>query len=119
MNKEKKLYNLSSFGFAVKEARSSGKITREQLAEKLGISVRHLAQIENKGQHPSFQVFYELATMFDISVDQYFYPARNKGYSTKQRQMISTIEQMEDDDLDVLKATANALEAKKSKGLKP
>lgn len=119
MNKDKNLYNLSSFGMAVKEARTNGKITRDQLAEKLGISVRHLAQIENKGQHPSFQVFYELATMFNISVDQYFYLNRNQGYTTKQRQVISIVEQMADDDLDVVNATAIALETRKSKTPKP
>lgn len=119
MNKDKILFDLSSFGKAVKEARTNSKITREQLSEKLGISVRHLAQIENKGQHPSFQVFYELATMFNISVDQYIYPNRNQSYTTKQRQAISIIEQMADDDLDVVNATAIALETRKLKTSKP
>ena len=30
---------------------------------------------------PSFNTFYQMVTMFDISVDQYFYPSKNKGLS--------------------------------------
>lgn len=36
------------------------------------ISPRYLANIENKGQQPSLQIFYELVTRYDISVDQFF-----------------------------------------------
>lgn len=38
------------------------------------IAPRYLVSIENEGQHPSLQVFYELVTFFDISVDQFFFP---------------------------------------------
>lgn len=37
------------------------------------ISPRYLANIENKGQQPSLQIFYELVTRYDISVDQFFF----------------------------------------------
>ena len=36
--------------------------------------------IENKGQHPSFNLFFQLVTMFDISVDQFFYTEEHRGY---------------------------------------
>ena len=36
-----------------------------------------IADIENIRKHPSFQLFHDLVTMFNISVDEYFYPAKN------------------------------------------
>lgn len=41
------------------------------------ISPRYLANIENKGQQPSLQIFYELVTRYDISVDQFFFPDKS------------------------------------------
>jgi len=35
------------------------------------ISPRYLANIENKGQHPSLQIFFELVRRYHISVDQF------------------------------------------------
>lgn len=35
------------------------------------ISPRYLANIENKGQHPSLQIFFELIQRYHISVDQF------------------------------------------------
>lgn len=47
------------------------------------ISPRYLANIENKGQQPSLQIFYELVTRYDISVDQFFSQInQRKRYTT-------------------------------------
>ena len=43
------------------------------VAELVGKTDRTIMNIENKGQHPSFNLFFKLVTMFDISVDQFFY----------------------------------------------
>ena len=37
------------------------------------ISPRYLANIENKGQHPSLQIFFELMQRYHISVDQFLF----------------------------------------------
>jgi transcriptional regulator with XRE-family HTH domain len=51
---------------------------REQLADVMELAPRYIMSIENKGQHPSFQVFYKLklVSLFDISVDRYLFPDR-------------------------------------------
>lgn len=61
-------YDFKAFGQTIKEARKAKGISRNQLADRLNI-----ASIENSGQHPSLQIFYELVTFFDISVDQIFF----------------------------------------------
>ena len=43
------------------------------VVELVGKTDRTIMNIENKGQHPSFNLFFKLVTMFDISVDQFFY----------------------------------------------
>ncbi len=41
-------------------------------AEVVDLAPRYVASIENSGQHPSLQSFYELVTLLDVSVDQFF-----------------------------------------------
>lgn len=64
-------FDFRELGQAIMNAREKQRITREELAEKLGISARHLQSVEKEGQHPSFQLFIQLVSMFHISVDQY------------------------------------------------
>ena len=69
MKQNKVKYDFTAFGQAIKEARKAKGISRNQLADKLNIAPRYIASIENSGQHPSLQIFYELVTLLDISVD--------------------------------------------------
>ncbi len=55
--------------------------TQAYVAELVGKTDRTIMNIENKGQHPSFNLFFKLVTMFDISVDQFFY-RKNSGTNT-------------------------------------
>lgn len=61
-------FDFMPIGQAIKKAREAKGITREQLAKQLDYAARHMQSIENEGQHPSFQLFTQLVTMFDISV---------------------------------------------------
>ena len=67
-------FDFMELGQAIQDAREKQRITREELAEELGISARHLQSIEKEGQNPSFPLFIQLVTMFHISVDQYIHP---------------------------------------------
>ena len=57
------------YGAAIKAGRTKQKESRNKAADALFISPRYLANIENKGQHPSVQVFLELMSRYHISVD--------------------------------------------------
>lgn len=70
--KEKPL-DTRPFGQALKEERLKRNLTRSTVAEMLNIAPRYLMAIENDGQHPSLQVFYNLASLFEISVDKFFF----------------------------------------------
>ncbi len=49
-------------------------LTREQVGALIEIDPRYLTNIENKGQHPSIQVLYDLVSLLDVSVDEFFLP---------------------------------------------
>ena len=76
------LYDFKAFGAAIKAARKEYGESRKKVSDELYISPRYLANIENKGQQPSLQVFYDLVTRYHISVDQFFFPNSNAEKST-------------------------------------
>jgi transcriptional regulator with XRE-family HTH domain len=109
-------FDFSSFGQAIKNARENKGWTREQLAQEVDLAPRYIMSIENKGQHPSFQVFYELVTLFDISVDQFFYPRKNIEKTTLRRQLDSQLDKLDETDLIIVDATVTGIrEAKEAK----
>ena len=69
MRKKEDKYDFRAFGLAIKEARMKQSLTREQVGTMIEIDPRYLTNIENKGQHPSLQVFYDLVSLLNISVD--------------------------------------------------
>ena len=56
--------DFKSYGAAIKAGRTKQKESRNKAADALFISPRYLANIENKGQHPSVQVFLELMSRY-------------------------------------------------------
>ncbi len=112
MHKEDK-YDFSTFGQAIKKARESKGWTREQLAQEVDLAPRYIMYIENRGQHPSFQVFYKLVTFFDISVDQFFYPHKDVEKTTLRRQLDSQLDKLDETDLIIVAATAKGIQEAK------
>ena len=115
MRKKEKHYDFQPVGQAIKEARTKQGITREQLAERLDMAVRYLADIENIGQHTSLEYFHELVTMFNISVDQFFYPNVKVVKSTRRRQVDDLLDNLDDNDLIIVESTINGIT--KAKGI--
>ena len=81
-------YDFKAFGEAIKAARTGRKESRKQVSDEMYISPRYLANIENKGQHPSLQIFFELMLRYNISVDQFLSdkPAEKKQEEVKAAQ---------------------------------
>lgn len=71
-------YDFKAFGEAIKAARKGRKESRKKVCDEMYISPRYLANIENKGQHPSVQIFFELMLRYDISVDQFLFRKRKR-----------------------------------------
>ena len=67
--KETHTFDFRPLGLAIREARERAGLSRNDLGDKVFYGERHIADIENTGSHPSFQLFHDLVTMFNISVD--------------------------------------------------
>lgn len=109
MKQEKIKYDFKAFGQAIKAARKAKGISRNQLAEQMNIAPRYIASIENSGQHPSLQIFYELVTLLDVSVDQFFFPNKEANKSTQRRQLDSLLDDISDKGLRIVTATAREI----------
>ena len=114
MKREVARFDFKAFGQAIKAARKAKGISRNQLADKMNIAPRYIASIENSGQHPSLQIFYELVTLLDVSVDQFFFPNKETDKSTQRRQLETLLDSMDNKDLTVITATAKAIQEVKN-----
>lgn len=114
MSKEK--YDFTAFGQAIKEARLKRGWTRDELAQKIDLAPRYIMSIENNGQHPSFQVFVTLMTLFNISIDPFIFPDKPNEKSTRRRQLDAALDELSEQDYIVITATAKGLrEAKEAR----
>lgn len=109
MSPKTELFDFVPIGQAIKKAREEKGITREQLAETLDLSTRHLQSIENEGQHPSFQLFVQLVTMFDISADQYIFPDKCTDHTTIRKQIDAILDTFDNKELVIIEGTARAI----------
>ena len=87
------------------------------MCDEMYISPRYLANIENKGQHPSVQIFFELMLRYDISVDQFLFSEKEAEKSTQRRQLDTLLDtlldSMEKKDLTIITATAKGIQEAK------
>lgn len=61
-------------GAAIQQARAKKGYTQEQLAEILGISLIHLANIEGGRRNPSVPLLFQMMELLDFSVDALVFP---------------------------------------------
>ena len=109
MRKKEDKYDFRAFGLAIKEARKKQKLTREQVGAMIEIDPRYLTNIENKGQHPSLQVLYDLVSLLNVSVDEFFLPSDSLAKSSKRRQLESKIDNFTDADLVIMESVADGI----------
>jgi len=113
---QKEKHDMTAFGQAVKEAREKQGLSREKLAEMLDLSPRYLMYIETRGQHPSLQKLFEIATLFHISIDQFFFEDTSGSRTTHRRQLDAMLDGMDEKELSVITATVKAMQGAKDTG---
>ena len=116
MRKKEDKYDFRALGLAIKEARKKQGLTREQVGAMIEIDPRYLTNIENKGQHPSLQVLYDLVSLLNVSVDEFFLPASSQVKSTKRRQLENKIDNFTDADLVIMESVADGIVKSKEVG---
>ena len=84
-------------------------LTREQVGALIEIDPRYLTNIENKGQHPSIQVLYDLVSLLHVSVDGFFLPANDLVKSTRRLQVEKLMDNFTDRELALMEALDNGI----------
>ena len=107
--KETHTFDFRPLGLAIREARERAGLSRNDLGNKVFYGERHIADIENVGSHPSFQLFHDLVTMFNISVDEYFYPPEKVDKSTARRQIETALDLLSDNELKIIQGTIDGI----------
>ena len=98
-------FDFTPIGQAIKKAREARGMTREQLSGIIGYAPRHIQSIENEGQYPSIELFIQLITMFDVSVDEYIFPDNEVKKSSVRRRLDAQLDNLDDKELDRLQLT--------------
>ena len=106
--KSERKFDFRPMGLAIKKAREKKGMTQEQLADIIGRDTRTVMYHENDGQHPSLDIFYQLATMFDLSVDEYFYPDMGADEAAKKRINIQ-LNSLNESELRLVEGIINAI----------
>src|SRR5699024_11124142 len=109
MRKKEDKYDFRAFGLTIKEARTKQGLTREQAGASIEIDPRYLTNIENKGQHPSIQVIYDLVSLLNVSVDEFFLTASDVTKSSRRRQLEKQLDSLTDRDLIILQRVADGI----------
>lgn len=109
MRKKEDKYDFRAFGLAIKEARKKQGLTREQVGAMIEIDPRYLTNIENKGQHPSLQVLYDLVSLLNVSVDEFFLSSDSLAKNSRRRQLESKIDNFTDADLVIMESVADGI----------
>ena len=109
MRKKEDKYDFRALGLAIKEARKKQGLTREQVGAMIEIDPRYLTNIENKGQHPSLQVLYDLVSLLNVPVDEFFLSSDSLVKSSRRRQLESKIDNFTDADLVIMESVADGI----------
>ena len=112
IKQDKRRFDFHDIGLAIKRAREASGMTQEQLAYIVDRAPRTIMYNENDGQHPSLNTFYQMVTMFDISVDQYFYPSKNKGSECRKR-IDAMLGSLDEKELKIVEAMIQAMKVAK------
>jgi transcriptional regulator with XRE-family HTH domain len=110
-----KQFDFTPIGAAIKSARERRGWAREYLAELLDVTASHLKTVENSGKNPGFQLFYKLVTLFDISVDAYFFPTEESNKTSLRLQVDMLLDDCEEDALYIVKSTVGGIAEARAK----
>lgn len=76
---------IKTLGTVIRDAREGQGLSQAALAEKLGIDVRTIINIENFRGNPKFEILYPLITTLRIPADRIFYPGTDALGNVKQQ----------------------------------
>lgn len=89
-------------GELVEKAREKKHLSREALAEQLGITDRHLFSIERENKTPSYRVLKKLVYTLEVPPEEIFYPGK-QSHSSGQTALIRAISRLNESEQAIIK----------------
>ena len=99
-------FNLKLMGFRVSTQRRQLKITQEELAEKVGVSVKHISAIETGRSKPNIQLLYDIASTLNVTIDYFTLGIVKKNNF---EEIEEYLRECTEDELAIIKMLAKAL----------
>lgn len=96
-------------GRAMRDARLCEGWTQDEVAEKLGIEQPYYQRLESSGRYPSVELFYKIVRLFQLSVDEFFFPDVKPVKSGRRRRLDALLGRLEEDELLVVESTIKGL----------
>ena len=105
------------FAATLRAARLNRKLTQEELAEKVGLSLRYITSLESSKKKPSFITLFKLVRFLGLDVNKIFYPenAGNEAEDTPVARLSRLLLQCDDREIRALTAQVEALISDKGK----
>ena len=107
--KNKFKLNFMPIGQDIKQAREARGMTREQLSDIIDYVPRHIQALENEGQTPSVDLLFQLAKMFDVSLDRHVFKSRNTAKTSMRKRVDTLLDKLTDKELIIIEAAARGI----------
>lgn len=102
-------FDFHALGREIKRKRKNRGWTQEYLAQLLDRTPRSIMYMENRGQHPSLNVLFKIATLLEISIDQFFFPAKCSMEDECRKHIDRMLSSMDERELAIMEATAEGI----------
>jgi len=102
-------FDFHALGREIKRKRKNKGWTQEYLAQLLDRTPRSIMYMENRGQHPSLNVLFKIATLLEISIDQFFFPAKCSMEDECRKHIDRMLSSMDERELAIMEATAEGI----------
>ena len=102
-------FDFTPIGQAIKKARTSRGMTRDELARIIDYDPRHLQAVENEGQTPRQELYKQLETKIRVTKAKYIIPDNEVKKSSVRRRLDAELDKLNDKELSIVEATVSGL----------
>lgn len=101
--------NFALIGQRIKEVRITKKLTQEYLADKTGVNVSHISNIETNKVKVSLTLLVGICNALDVTIDYLLENEYHNPTSAIEKELVNVIKDMEQDKLETLLKIAKVL----------
>ena len=102
-------FDSHALGQEIKRKRKGKGWTQEYLAQLLDRTPRSIMYVENRGQHPSLNVLFKIATLLEISIDQFFFPSKCGKENERRKHIDRLLNGMNEKELSIMETVAEGI----------